>query len=115
MAVDTAGIPQRRDEFSWDQLEEDEHGRLRASVRFVSLGFTWSTAERDRQRERVSHMSWRLSPCPDKNHFILSIYLNINVLSLFIRRRMCLGSKLEGKGCLLCSKASREGSQSGEV
>lgn len=26
-----------RDEHSWDQLEEDEHGRLRSSVRFVYI------------------------------------------------------------------------------
>jgi hypothetical protein len=43
MAVDTAVVSQRRDEYSWDQLEEDEYGRLRASVRFACSG--WSAAE----------------------------------------------------------------------
>lgn len=35
----TSSVPENghRNEFSWDQLEEDEHGRLRASVCIIVL------------------------------------------------------------------------------
>lgn len=36
---DRINMNTQRNEFSWDQLEEDEHGRLRASVRSWSRFF----------------------------------------------------------------------------
>ena len=66
MAVDTAVVSQRRDEYSWDQLEEDEHGRLRASVRFACSG--WSAAEFSSSETETQTETQSLSCCGISKH-----------------------------------------------